>query len=505
MSVVLAGICSLCLSVWAVFQDPVVNRDGVDYLRVAERILDGDWSESLSLYQWSVYPPVIAACSALAGVSVEGAVHIVNAIFLVIVVVTFISIVKEINGDRRVLGAAAIVILLYASLNEYRSYVTRDASYLAFYLLSLLFFFRHSRFPGWKNGLGFGFFMLLASSFRIEGLVFLLCAPFVHFLQWKISFRRRVTAFLQANTILILSSVIVALAIGFQQQFAEDPGNEDLSIMARVEKPYNLTLYYLNAVGGLPQKAAGLEDLMLAPQSFHHALAIYLLGLGYIVLAGFVNTLTPLHAGLTLYGLWKRAPSMTWSFFSSWLFFLLLNVLVLGLYVARNFFLSGRYPLAMCLTVLLVVPSALAALYARWREKPALAPRNWLFPVVAILLVVSGVDGIVSFGESKVHVMDAGLWVREHAPRGAKVYTNDSILSHYARLETTKVGPRLSSEELLKLAQSQALKNYEYVAVVFRKQQRGAAREFVNAFGAEATKVFKSGHGGTALVFVASQ
>ncbi len=131
-----AAIISLFLSAWSVYLDDVVNSDGVLYLWAAEALKAGDWQEALALYKWPLYSSLISLVSLIPGLGVEYAAHVLNAALTALAVVVFLSLVRELGADRKMLIAAAIVILLFPGLNRYRAFIIRDAGYIAFYLLA---------------------------------------------------------------------------------------------------------------------------------------------------------------------------------------------------------------------------------------------------------------------------------------------------------------------------------------------------------------------------------
>ena len=135
-----AALVSLLLSAWCIFLDDVINNDGILYLRTADLIGRGEWQTAVESYKWLFYPLLIAALDKLTGIGLELSAHVLNAGFTALTVAAFISLIRELGGSRSAITAAAVLVLLFPGLNEYRSFVIRDAGFLAFYMLALLLF-----------------------------------------------------------------------------------------------------------------------------------------------------------------------------------------------------------------------------------------------------------------------------------------------------------------------------------------------------------------------------
>jgi hypothetical protein len=219
-----------------------------------------------------------------------------------------------------------------------------------------------------------------------------------------------------------------------------------------------------------------------------------------------VKALTPLHAGLTLYAAAKRPVFPAPGLAGLWLFLLCLNLLVLLPFVVKNLFLTGRYPLAFALTSLLAVPFGLVKLHAAWKERRArdgrlLGARNWVFPLVVILLAWDSVDGLVPFAESKTHIKEAGIWIRENTRETATLGTNSVILGHYAQRTAVALASEWSPAALKRLAGSEELKASDYVAIRLKRDEGDRAPLLSEILGVPPVKTFASRRRDQVLIF----
>ena len=509
---------SLLVSVLSVFLDPVVNNDGILYLSAAEHFREGNWETGGALFKWPFYSFAIGTLSSATGLDVEIAAHVLNAILTAIIVVAFVSIVREAAltspsptapstaGTRRLEWFTVLTILGYASLNDYRAYISRDTGYLAFYLLSLLFLFRYCRCPTWANALAWGLAIATAVLFRIEGVVFWLLAPTALLLRRRSTERSRWIEFARAHAALLIGAAVLGAAFSV-------PAIRDSDALARLKlaEPWTRLQLFATAITNLPEKAAMLVGTILPIQSADHAVPILLLSLAYVLVAETLMTLTPLHLVLVSHAVRKRLLFPQQGFFRSWSWCVSLCFGLLLVYVPARALLTGRYPLALCLTLLVAVPFSLARLYDSWQAARATAASStaaqpprwslWAFPLAAVLFAVGAGDGLVSFGATKHHLREAGAWIRAQPQKEKRVFANDRILGYYAGHKSPETFRNMGWDETRRFLENGADRNYEFVALRFRRRMVDEAKWAIERIGAEPLQEFRNRRGDRVLIF----
>ena len=172
---------SILISIWSVFADPVINQDGVHYLLAAGDFTRGDFAAGLSLFKWPAYALLIALISKVTPLGVEASAHLLNALFFASLVGAFLVTVRQLGGTRTTLICAALVLLLFPSLNKFRPFIIRDAGYLSFYMWSLVFLLQHAQTRDSKS-LIFGLALLgVAGLFRVEAFALAAMIPLMLF------------------------------------------------------------------------------------------------------------------------------------------------------------------------------------------------------------------------------------------------------------------------------------------------------------------------------------
>jgi len=175
----IAAILSIITLFIAVNTQNPINNDGILYLQTAEAFANSGLQEAVKHYNWPFYSIFIAWLSKLTHLSFENSTYVLNAVLLVIIVISFIALIEELGGSRFVQFLGALIILSHPQLHHYQHYIIRGFGYWAFSLLALLNFIRFYKYLKWRYALSWGIFISIAILFRPEGLVLCCFGPLV--------------------------------------------------------------------------------------------------------------------------------------------------------------------------------------------------------------------------------------------------------------------------------------------------------------------------------------
>lgn len=489
-----AVVVSLLLSAWCVYRDPVINGDGILYMRAAEAILEGGWGAGNAIYPWPFYAWLVALLHQLTGLGLEPAAHLLDFPLQALAVWAFITLVEALGGDRRTMLAAAIVILAHPHFNEYRSFVIRDFGYWALYLVALAWLVRFFKAPGVGAAVAWGVAMLLATLFRVEGMFILLLAPLALLFRAEIPLAARWKQLATAHlvTLAVFAALVAWLLSGASIEQA-----------GRLAEPLErLQHFWGQLAGGFSHQAAALAQAILNQYSSSYAMAAVLAVLGVILLDKTIGTLSPLYAVLGLH-VWRRGllpPCGGAGRLLAWL--ALVQAAILVVFLGSYFFLTGRHTMALALTVMPAVPFSLVALYDGWLRRGA-GERvvRWLFPAVCAVLLVMAVDGLWSFGPSKAYLRDAGLWIKARTSPASKVHSNNPIVAFYAGDRREHRARAFTWEETAAVLRAKSRREYDYIAVTIDDRHPERAAAVAAALGDAPVARFDDGRGKQVLVF----
>lgn len=461
----LAVAGSVLLSLWFVLINDKINPDGALYVDTAQRLLAGDWMGAYQLYPWPFFSALIALLSQITGLAPEPAALLLNLLLAAVLAYAFVTLIEDLGGDRKTLLIAAFVVLSLPYVNEKRAEVIRDIGYWALFVSSLVLFLRLGVRPGLDRALLWALTALTATLFRIEGFAALLALPWVLWLHGEWPWRKRALVFLQANLLVILIAVAIAFALVMAPTLAQFQGR-------LLEPIQRLEQFWIELTSGLEYKAELLRTQVLdqttgpyAHYAGKSAMMVLLGGLMVIVVGKVAKVITPLYWLLPLFRRFRYRlhfpPLAVYALI--WLF--LINLGLILAFVVDSFYLSSRFVVPVALTLLPVAPFALAAVHDRWREL-ATAPwrRKWVFPLIALGMLATLLDGVIVTSPDKAYIKEAGLWLRERVTPDQKVYTDTSLVHYYSGHGIT-----WSDRRQYQMPPLTPLYKYDYAAVEKRR------------------------------------
>ncbi|OAI48342.1 hypothetical protein AYO45_05135 [Gammaproteobacteria bacterium SCGC AG-212-F23] len=416
---VFAVLFSVILSMWVSAREVVINPDAICYLKSAA-LFKTDAMAAVHLCaqsSWPFYSLLISWVSKLTASYVVAA-YILNGIFSLITVVTFLAIIRFLSATPRIAWFGLLVILLAHDFNSVKQYIIRDHGFWAFYLLSIYFLLHYFRNLQWRFALLWSASLIIAALFRIEGGFFLLAMPWVAWFDFSRKISERGKMFLQLNgvtfALILLGGAWVlwrhTLAMGRLDEFFYQIVH-GASVLQRNFLEYEATL----ATKILNSSANGQVGIVLT----------LVLALWYVI--SVIASLSLVYAGLMIYGFCKKSIVVERNHGLVLGMYVLINVAVTAVFMAENMFLSKRYLLALSLTLMIFVPFALEKIYCQCQK------RQWMLILVLAAIFLSGVGGIFDFGYSKKYIRDAGVWVSDNVPQNKTILSNDLQVMYYTQ------------------------------------------------------------------------
>ncbi len=491
---VLAMLVSIILSAWAVFLDDVVNNDGTLYLHIAELLDRGEWQAAFQLYKWPFYPFLISLVAKVPGLDYEYAAHLLNAALTALAVVCFISLVRELGGNKATVLAAAILVLLYPGINEYRSFIIRDTGYIGFYLLSLLFFFKSLKSQGWGYVASWVSSILIATLFRIEGFVFVAMLPLLFYIEKHAGQRMRVSGFIALIGIACGLTVVLAWWLGGGIT-APDPktiGPETIGLLQSLWESTTTAMF---------TKITLLGETLLSEHASDHAPTVFFVSLLVILLAEILRRLTLVNAALVGHALYHRLIFPMTRAKTIWIWLVLVNLMILMIFVFATQFLTGRFPLALSLTLMLAVPFSLVVLHGAWRDqRTKRQTKNWLFPAVCVLILLFGLDGLYS-PTNKTYLKEAGVWLKENTPAKSSLFGNNLIVMYYSGRKVSRYEAVYEWQRTRELIRSGRWLNYDYLAFRIKREDSKRSVLLAQMLRKDSIKTVRNKKGGQVVIF----
>lgn len=481
-----AALTSILLSTWVAWREVIINPDAICYLQSAAVVGAGGLRKAMNLCgqaQWPLYSVLIYFLSYFTHLTLMTSAYVLDALFSVISVITFISIIRQLGGSKRVLWLAAVTILLAHEFNSIRQYIVRDHGYWAFYLLSISLLLQYFTTCRWYYAFFWGVSLLLATLFRVEGTVFLVLLPWCIWYHSTLTFWQKVKGFLQLNIIPLTIGMAVFGWLIFHPEIS-------LASLGRMQE---FVFQLFHAGGVVWQRFQASADAFahsaLTSDSWVEANLVFLLAVLMWYVVKVVTNLSLVYSGLVAYGVSRKTFSLSRAASVVVVGYLVVNILITCIFLFEHLFLSKRYLIALSLILMLAVPFALDRLIVEWKMPKH---RQWVMPVVFLLVIASSLGGIFDFGYSKLYMRNAGDWLAENVPANATLYCNDYQIMYYSQHFGNDIFQKVKEYSEVKVLTNSRWKAYNYVALRVSKKTEG---DVLHAIKQEPVRIFENSRG----------
>lgn len=417
-----AVIASLVISAFTMLVPDTPNDDAYVYIRTAEIVLSDGIFAAFQHYAWASYSLLIALVSSL-GVSLFTAAYLVNALFFAVLVFAFVSIVKEIDDSRTLLVFAAISVLVYPQLNEYRYLIIRDIGFWSLSLLALWWFLLYTRSHSLKHGLGFCCSLLLAASLRAEAIIYLLITPVTLLFDVRYARKECLRYFFTLLGMVISATVIALVLLAI---LGIDIGGLFVEFISVYEPFISSTLNPSDAE--ISRLGTTLFGDHAAAYSQEYVTVFIATGLSAILLANLFNAIGGPYLWILVYGFFRKQLRLDRSIAIPIISYLVVNAVILFAFLYITRFLTSRYAMLFCLLAALFVALVLSRAYEAGKAKQ----KKLVVPFLALYLAYCAFDSYLSFGESKDFVFDSVDWISERGDNITGVVTNNHAIAYFS-------------------------------------------------------------------------
>lgn len=391
----------------------VLSHDSLLYLRTAQAFLDHGLQAAIELYSWPLLSILIAGVHQVTGLTLALSGHMIIALLYAALVCAFVSLVRDLGGSSKTQLLAMLVIIIFPTLNDYRSYITRDIGYWLLTLLSLQQLLRFALHTHFKHAVGWFIFTLAAIGFRTEAIFFAVLSPLAILFDYQLSTKQRfkMTGILYG---LFSCVAIVALIIIFT--------------IPALSGKLRLFSELLNIGAFFQQLSLQLEQTIsnFAALAHHKYFAE---DMGIIFISGLIGLVlyTILHALALPYlvllcwqprkKLFKDPRQKTYL-----IAYALIIISYLMLLSFKKYFITDRF----CLTAVLIIMLALPFCIENIWDKDSITQRrfSWQKILIVMLLLYPALDSLITSGNSKKYIADAAEWVSTHKPADTRFVTN---------------------------------------------------------------------------------
>ena len=474
-------------------QNPL-NNDGILYLQAAEAFAKSGWKAAMQIYRWPFYSVLIVWLGKLTNLSFEHAAYVLNAALLVIIVTTFITLVKELGGSRTVQLFGAILIISHPRLHHYQNYIIRGFGYWGFSLLSLLYLIRYYRQLLWRHAIGWGIFINIATLFRPEGAVLCCLTPLVLLLRANSGLWSRIGCMLKPYAINILMAIIL-FVLWFSMP---DSSSVHLGRLSEILNQFQNGLTLL--INNLDSKAVLISQIVFNAPSEKWGLTMIISGLIGLCFYRLVTTLGPLQTLLCGHAISKKLMPKDDGAKRVLVYFTLLNLLIPAIHIGQTFeVFSHRFFMLASLLLLLWPPFSLHRFFQQWRDrKKVLTGNSLLFFSVSLVFIIMFVYVFIPAKPTKAYVVSAGTWLKQNMPQQASLYSNTEQIPFYAQRQLI-LWDAFDDTPLPKL------KPNDFIALRVKRKNQAKFAELLTQLKFKTVKVFANKRGDRVVILQVSE
>lgn len=447
---ILVVLASLLLSFIAIFFDDLINTDGILYINLADAYLKGGLEHTAKLHNWPFYSIILAYIHKLTTIPIEANAYFLNSLFFAVLNDTLIRISHKILPNKKQLLIAALFIICFQPINEYRDFIIRDIGYWAFISLSLYYFMRYLETPTIKIATIWQLVTFIAALFRVEGIIILLGLPL--FLISAQNPMESIKRILLLNYLFLISlPPIILMAFN---SFSSHPA------FSKIDNALNFYTSAENFLTQLNDSANVIKAQILNKYSEQYAGLILVSGLMVML---FYKLIKALNLGYIILYLisWRRQHPTNFNPASSLLYyFFILNVLVLTVFVLQRYFLTTRYTvMALICALLLMLPMLCSYLESAWATK-----KRFILFFAGLILFYNLADSIIQ-SSSKRYIKNTAIWAAENLPQGSKILTDETTIQYYAKAHNKSTN--------ISVGKLKKYRRYDYTIVIRKKKDIG--------------------------------
>jgi 4-amino-4-deoxy-L-arabinose transferase-like glycosyltransferase len=406
--IVTAIVCSVLLSIIAIYFNPILGRDSAFYIDLAQNIKTNGLKTTLNQFNWPWLSLMIATTHDITRLSLINCAYVIMLLLTAGTCAILTRTAQVFNNKAGWWGC--LISLSIPAFNGYRDLILREPGFWFFTALTIYLVSIWSKSGKWHYLLLALLSILLAMAFRLES-IFLAPA-----LALTLAWHGR-AYFAQYKTIIFTSAGVLSVALAIFVLLFSSGAIESSRIdyYASLINPSELA-------ATLGASANTLSDAILAKYSHDDAATILLLGfLGLILLKALLLNgpfLIPLIVTSKMKTADSSGPTLTFITIA-----LLIYLLILLIFFIQQNFMIDRY-----LAQLHILAFSLITLSALQFQKHF--PRtSYVLVFVAILVALSNV---VSLSPKRTHYIPAGNWISENIPPEKSTFYSDGRISFYA-------------------------------------------------------------------------
>ncbi|MDP2154037.1 MAG: hypothetical protein Q8J66_10320 [Methylotenera sp.] len=439
-----------------------INPDSILYFESAKLIAVGQWKEALQVWNWPLYPILIATVHKITFLGIQASAQVLNVLFFGLSAFSFIQIIRLAGGKQLTMVAGALI--LFSSqyiVGDVLEMLMRDEGFWAFYLTSIVFFIRFYQGFKLKDALLWQVSAIIATLFRIEAITYLVLLPTLVLVCMNADLKTRIRYFLTSHSLNLFLALVLVLAIAFH-------GDLSVKNLGRLQEVFTLNLYE-ELTRQLFSHAAIMSNDVLGKYLEEFAVQGLLLTFIYVMIVKAISTTGLINFIMAVFTVKNRSALIESKSFQVLTAIALISLMNMALIITKVFVMSSRYVVGLAFVLMILATFQFANILMRSSSHPA-KKFQWLAIGLIVFMTLSIVKNIMPKAEGYNYMQDAAAWVKTYNKDNKPVFYDETRVRYYLN-EPFSRDAKFNWPAVKSAIENGSIKNYDILMISHSKKR----------------------------------
>ncbi len=482
-------LLSLLVSIGLFASRDIISRDAILYTEGAQAFLEHGFMASFKVWGWPFYSILLAIIHKITGFSFELSAYFLTIILETVISVTFVKLYSKVAFNDARLWVAMLFILTFATFNDYKADIWREYGFWAFGLIAIYQFVLYFQERKITNAILWQISICATTLFRVEGIVFVVLAPFYFLLISSNGLAEKIKNVVTLNSIFYSAGLLAVFVVLSSTQLQE--------LILNNLPPQIVYLSPSDIFGHFDLAADNFIKYVL-PFDYSADYTHFMLASGLIAMLVYklINNLTVVYFGIWLTGIYKGWINNKKELQIIY-YFAFLALLILLIFILSRLFVSTRYTVFLLLLIGLIFTQHLDYLLSYLSRQPR---KIWL-TVLLTFISFQFLDSVITTGAKKTPIKQSSEWLVQQIKPEDKIACNEKRFAYYSKHKCL-----LSKKYLYKNYKRSDVKrlkknNFRYLLLWVNHKNKKMLNALEEDNNLKLLKSFKNKKGDAGLVF----
>ena len=427
---ILSIAASLILFSTYLYNDDILNDDGINYIYAAYEYANGNIEKANTYRNETLFFSQFSILSNITGLSVKHSAFVLSALAQLILGCGLLAITRSLGGSKTTQLLIILVFSSISSFNELRPHILRGFAYWACQLWAIWALINYIQLKKIRFVLLWFFLSVFSITYRTEAVAYLFLIPFLSIFILDFSARAKLIFLFLALFVLAGTSGAVFFII--QNNYLPE-------FLPSYSKKINMEIgFIVNIQNTFENLKDGLENIMPNKWARNSSNDILIGGLLFHLLKTFILTtgipifLLAIYQ-ISRYEFWWNTPTkrLLNMYFS-------IGIFIGFLVVFTRYFVGERYimvsAILCCLPAANLLKEMVSGLAQGDLSNNSLKPKSFkriTYSAIIILLFSSMLYPLLTNDHKKRYISEAGYWIKNNIDDNKNVFINEQKIAFY--------------------------------------------------------------------------